>query len=81
MIDVVHISRSAASLRVGQRSLTVFGEAHEPVPGSPGWVIYSNDIHWDSPYEKEPVDDDTRHQVIQTLTRYFANKHTPFTVD
>jgi hypothetical protein len=81
MAEVLNVLRSAAFVRIGDRTVMVEGEGHAPVPGSPGWVIYTNAMRYDPPYLHEPVDDATRREVIATLTGHFTEKGIQFTID
>jgi len=81
MAEVLNVLRSAAFLRVANRTIMVEGEAHAPVPNSPGWVIHANAMRWDPPNDSEAVDDSTRQEVLSSLSEYFTREGIHFTVD
>jgi len=66
---ITKISRGFVEMRVGDRSVTIFGEGLLPMAGQPDYVIYKNSIeYWDGP-EKDPIDAATRQSILDDLVK------------
>ena len=66
---ITEITRSYIRLKLGDKTITVEGEAYAPGYGSPDFVAYTNSIQkWDAPDDSIVIDDETRELIIKFLT-------------
>jgi hypothetical protein len=66
---IISVGRGRIRMQLGNRIVAVEGEAHLPVPGSPGFVVYTNSIkHWELP-AGAVVSAEEKQQIITELIR------------
>ncbi len=79
---ITEITRSHIRIRVGDRTVTIQGEAYLPGYGSPDFVIYENSIrHWDPPNENIEIDEITRKEILELLGKGLEKKKLTFEVE
>jgi len=81
-VRIAGMSRGQILVRVGNRSLTIPGEGHLDVPGSPGWLIQAAAIGgWDPPHENEPLDVAEKKEILAAVLRELDAQGTRYTVE
>ena len=72
-MELVEITRGHLWVKVGGKSITIYGEAFLRGYGSPDFVLYQNSIEkWDVPDDKENLTIIEKEQLIQFLKGEFS---------
>lgn len=79
---IIEITRSYIKMQVGDRTVTIEGEAHIPGHGSPDFVVYENSIRkWDPPNEKIEIDEISKKKILKLLKSEMKRKNMSFEVE
>lgn len=74
-MELVEITRGHLWVKVGGKSITIYGEAFLRRYGSPDFVFYQNSIEkWDVPDNKENLTLIEKKQLIQFLKEEFSRR-------
>ena len=74
-MELVEVTRGHLRVKIGARSVTVYGEALLRGYGSPDFVLYQNSIEkWDRPNDQEYVTSTETEQLIQFLKEEFSRR-------
>ena len=72
---IIEITRSYIRMQVGDRTVTIEGEAYIPGHGSPDFVVYENSIRkWDPPNEKIEIDEISKKKILNLLKNEMKRK-------
>ncbi len=67
-MEILNITRSHIQMQIGDRTVTVHGEAYLPGYGSPDFVVYSDSIRkWDAPNDHVAIDEMTKREILELL--------------
>ena len=79
---ILEMTRGHIKLKVGERTVTIYGEALLPSSGEPDFVCGRNSIKaWEPPHEKEPLTEEARDQIIEMIRKELAEKKMTLEVD
>jgi hypothetical protein len=74
-VELVEITRGHLRVKVGRKSITIYGEACLRGRGSPDFVLYQNTIEkWNAPDDKENLTIIEKEQLIQFLKGEFSRR-------
>ncbi|WP_394825748.1 Imm74 family immunity protein [Pendulispora albinea] len=69
-VKIFEWTRGHITVGIGDRRLTIQGEGHLNVPGSPGFLILAGSIRaWDPPHENDPLDVAQKKEILEALLR------------
>jgi len=81
MDGILELTRSHVKLRIGDRTVTIEGEAYMPGYGSPDFVVYMNTLQrWDPP-DGESIREDERTRILEVMRRGFAERNLSYEVE
>ena len=73
---IIEMQRGKVRLKLGDKTVTIGGEAYLPGHGSPDFVAYSNSIeYWDPPHKNLKISDTERLQILELLKTCMAEKN------
>jgi hypothetical protein len=82
VIQILSMTRGEIRARVGDRSVTIEGEAFLRGYGSPDFVIYPKMLRaWDPPHEKEPLEEETKASIFEEIKQLLAERGVIVEVD
>ncbi|WP_432718493.1 Imm74 family immunity protein [Pectinatus frisingensis] len=65
---IIRMERGYIRLKIGDKTVTIYGEAYIPGSGSPDFVAYPKSIKaWDPPYENEKIEEATKTEIVEIL--------------
>lgn len=74
-MELVEITRGHLRVKVGRKSITIYGEAFLRGYGSPDFVLYQNSVEkWDAPDDKENLNLIEKKQLVQFLREEFSRR-------
>jgi hypothetical protein len=74
-VELVEITRGHLQVKVGGKSITIYGEAFLREYGSPDFVLYQKSIeNWDAPDNKENLTLIEKNQLVQFLKEEFSRR-------
>ena len=74
-MELVEITRGHLQVKVGEKSITIYGEAFLRKYGSPDFVLYQKSIEkWDAPDDKENLTLIEKNQLVQFLKEEFSRR-------
>jgi len=74
-VELVEITRGHLWVKVGRKSITIYGEAFLKGYGSADFVLYQNTIEkWNAPDDKENLTIIEKEQLIQFLKGEFSRR-------
>jgi len=74
-MELEEITRGHLRVKVGDKSVTIHGEAFLRGYGSPDFVLYQNSIEkWDAPNNEENVSSIEKDQLLQFLKEEFLRR-------
>lgn len=74
-MELVEITRGHLWVKVGGKSITIYGEAFLRGYGSPDFVLYQNSIDkWDAPNDEENFSYIDKEHIIQFLKEEFSHR-------
>lgn len=74
-MELTEIARGHLRVKVGAKSVSVYGEAFLRGCGSPDFVIYRNSIeNWDAPDDQESVTSAEKNSLIHFLKEEFVRR-------
>ncbi|WP_426196939.1 Imm74 family immunity protein [Massilia sp. DWR3-1-1] len=74
-MELTAIARGHLRVKVGAKSVTVYGEAFLRGYGSPDFVLYQNSIEmWDAPNDQEGVTPAEKNHLVQFLKQEFVRR-------
>jgi len=74
-VELVEITHGHLRVKIGGKSITIYGEAFLRGCGSPDFVLYQNSIEkWDVPDDKENLTLIQKKQLIQFLKEEFLRR-------
>jgi len=79
---IIEITRSYIRIRIGDRTVTLEGEAYMRGHGSPDFVVYENAIHhWDPPNDNIGIDENTKKEILEILKKEMAERNMTLEVE
>jgi hypothetical protein len=79
---ILEMTRGHIKLKVGDRTVTIYGEALLPSPGEPDFVCGRASIKtWDPPHEKDALTEGARKQIIEMVRSELAKRKMTLEVD
>jgi hypothetical protein len=73
---IIDMQRGMVRVKLGDKTVTIEGEAYLRGLGSPDFVAYSNSIeHWDPPSQNLKISDAERLQILEVLKTCMAEKN------
>ncbi len=79
---IIEITRSYIRMQVGDKTVTIEGEAYIPGHGSPDFVVYESSIRkWDPPNEKIEIDKSSKKKILKLLKSEMKRKNISFEVE
>jgi hypothetical protein len=74
-VELVEITHGHLRVKIGGKSITIYGEAFLRGYGSPDFVLYQNSIEkWDAPDDKENLTLIEKKQLVQFLKEEFSRR-------
>jgi len=74
-VELVKITHGHLRVKIGGKSITIYGEAFLRGYGSPDFVLYQNSIEkWDAPDDKENLTLIEKKQLFQFLKEEFSRR-------
>ena len=74
-MELVEITHGHLRVKIGGKSITIYGEAFLRGYGSPDFVLYQNSIEkWDAPDDKENLTLIEKKQLFQFLKEEFSRR-------
>jgi hypothetical protein len=74
-VELVEITHGHLRVKIGGKSITIYGEAFLRGYGSPDFVLYQNSIEkWDVPDNKENLTLIEKKQLFQFLKEEFSRR-------
>ena len=74
-MELVEITHGHLRVKIGGKSITIYGEAFLRGYGSPDFVLYQNSIEkWDAPDDKENLTLIEKKQLVQFLKEEFSRR-------
>ena len=74
-MELVEITHGHLRVKIGGKSITIYGEAFLRGYGSPDFVLYQNSIEkWDVPDDKENLTLIEKKQLFQFLKEEFSRR-------
>jgi len=74
-VSIKKITRGSIVMTVGNRQITIQGEAYERGYGSPDFVAYLSSLKtWDPPHDQTPLDEQTRQKIVKGLKEKIAER-------
>jgi len=74
-VELVEITHGHLRVKIGGKSITIYGEAFLRGYGSPDFVLYQNSIEkWDAPDDKENLTLIEKKQLFQFLKEEFSRR-------
>ncbi|MBA4053350.1 MAG: hypothetical protein C0490_01425 [Marivirga sp.] len=74
-MELVEITHGHLRVKIGGKSITIYGEAFLRGYGSPDFVLYQNSIEkWDAPDDKENLPLIEKKQLVQFLKEEFSRR-------
>ena len=74
-MELVEITHGHLGVKIGGKSITIYGEAFLRGYGSPDFVLYQNSIEkWDVPDDKENLTLIEKKQLFQFLKEEFSRR-------
>ncbi|MBB6135207.1 hypothetical protein HD842_003365 [Massilia aurea] len=74
-MELVEITHGHLRVKIGGKSITIYGEAFLRGYGSPDFVLYQNSIEkWDTPDDKENLTLIEKKQLFQFLKEEFSRR-------
>ena len=72
---IVEWTRGHILIQLGNKSVTVYGEALNAQHGGVSYVVYLNSIrNYNAPYEKESIKESDKKRIISIIDAYAASK-------
>lgn len=79
---ILEMTRGHIKLKVGEKTVTIYGEAMLPAPGEPDFVCSRNAIKaWDPPDDEEPIDEGMCQKILALIREELAKKKMTLEVD
>lgn len=74
-MELEEITRGHLRVKVGSKSVTIYGEAFLRGYGSPDFLLYQNSIgKWDAPNDQENLSSIDKEHLIQFLKEEFSHR-------
>ena len=72
---LLELDRWKIRLKIGEKVVTISGEALLPAPGEPDFVVGRNEpLAWEPPHDTEPIDEVTRQQIFDLAREELAKR-------
>ena len=79
---IKHMTPSEVGFQVGDRSVTVDGEALMPSGGRERFVVYAFSIKgWNAPHQNEPMTDADKRLILDGLQREISKRNTDVEIE
>ena len=81
-VKIVEWTRGHITVEIGDRRLTIQGEGHLDVSGSPGFLIQAGSIGgWDPPHDNDPLDVARKKEILDVVLRELGALGYRYTVE
>jgi hypothetical protein len=67
-MGIIRITKGTIKLQVGDRAVTVDGEAYARGYGNPDFVVYADSIrNWDQPNDRVAIDEKEKKEILDLI--------------
>lgn len=83
-MKILEIHRGHVKVQVGEKTLTVYGEALMRIEGAGDidFVLYSNTVkNWDAPAEAEKISEANKSKILDFIKKDFAARNNKLEIE
>ncbi len=72
---LLELDRWKIRLKIGEKTVTIRGEALLPAPGEADFVVGRNQpLTWEPPHDTDPIDEVMRHKILDMAREELAKR-------